>query len=180
MKEESKFAKNHPKLFKFLSEKAPHILGSVEHLPGPLGAVFGAIKNLLPSDPRVAEQDKVELMKLLTEAQIEREKLDLEFYKVEVDDRKDARSREVEITRTTGKRDWILGALSIFGVAAPFCLVIYLMKFGLREMPPEISMLVGGLIGIIVGEYKTVFNYFMGSSRGSRDKTGIMGDSMKK
>jgi hypothetical protein len=41
-------------------------------------------------------------------------------------------------------------------------------------MTPEVALLVGGFVGIIIGEYKTIPAYFFGSSKGSADKTATM------
>jgi Ca2+/H+ antiporter len=82
-----------------------------------------------------------------------------------------ARSREVEITKVTGKRDITLMILAYFGVTAPVAILVYLLAYGMPKMDKEISLMIGTLIGMIVGEYKTIFGYFFGSSAGSKDKS---------
>lgn len=65
---------------------------------------------------------------------------------------------------------WCLIVLSILGVTFPVVIIFYLMNGGLKTMDKETILLIGALIGVIVGEYKTVYNYWLGSSSGSKNK----------
>ena len=47
-----------------------------------------------------------------------------------IQDVQNARQREIEVTRATGKKDMMLMILAITGVTAPVALVLYLMIFG--------------------------------------------------
>jgi Ca2+/H+ antiporter len=67
-------------------------------------------------------------------------------------------------------KDITLLVLSILGIIFPVWIIIYVMNNGMKDMNPETTLMIGTLIGIIVGEYKTVFGYWMGSSTGSKEK----------
>ena len=65
-------------------------------------------------------------------------------------------------------------ALSILGVLFPVALILYLLINGISSTSPELTLMIGTLVGIIVGEYKTVFGYWFGSSQGSKNKQETM------
>lgn len=53
------------KVGKFLHEKAPQILGVAENIPGPIGTVLGAVKNLITKSPDISQLDKEALLALI-------------------------------------------------------------------------------------------------------------------
>ncbi len=81
-----------------------------------------------------------------------------------------ARQREVSIVQATGKHDALHFCLAVFGVLCPVALIFYLMAVGLPKMDQGTAVMVGGFIGVIIGEYKTIFGYAFGSSQSSKDK----------
>ena len=183
-------------LGKMIADKAPLIgtaLGSLV-LPGAGSAVgtlagnlikkyFGTVTDDSEKLAEIVQQDPQAAAKLMLaeyEFKLEFKKLDLEEQKAFLADVQGARQREVEITKVTGKRDALQFCLAIFGVSAPVFLIIYLIKWGMPTMSAEMAFLVGGFIGIIIGEYKTIFGYFFGSSRGSAEKTNLLQDELKK
>jgi len=90
-------------------------------------------------------------------------------------DRASARSREVEITKATGKKDWYPSILGGFVVLA-FTAIIFVLIVS----PPNIDeknknyqnyqSLINILIGSLTAGFSTVLSYYFGSSAGSRDK----------
>lgn len=115
---------------------------------------------------------KLEMAKMDYELEIERE--NTERLKIQLADVQNARQREVGIVRVTGKRDVLQFGLAVLGVLCPLALVILLLVMGLPKMDSAQAALVGGFVGIIIGEYKTVFQYFFGSSQGSAMKSQAM------
>ncbi len=96
-------------------------------------------------------------------------------FKTRLLDVQSARQREVEIVKTMGRRDMLQFWLAWFGWAAPVGMVIYLLVRGLPQgMSPEAAAMIGTFIGIIIGEYKTIYQYFFGSSKSSEIKTEML------
>jgi hypothetical protein len=157
-KEKKKFKDT--KLGKALKEKAPKILDMVDDYFPPAKILTA----LVSSDPTTTPQQKQELLNEIRNYEL----TELQEYLKDV---QSARSREVEITKVTGKRDITLMILAYFGVTAPVAILVYLLAYGMPKMDKEISLMIGTLIGMIVGEYKTIFGYFFGSSAGSKDKS---------
>jgi hypothetical protein len=148
-----------------------------------LASAFGLSDNATPEQiTQAISQDPEAALKLRMadmQYQLELNKQDLEETKTYFEDKDSARSREVEFVKATGRRDTLQAVLAIFGVCASVGLICALIFYGLPAMTPEAAALVGGFIGIIISEYKTVFQYFFGSSRGSDRKTDIMSGNGK-
>lgn len=89
-----------------------------------------------------------------------------------------ARQREVEITKATGRKDMFLFILAGFGIGIPATMVGWMLFVGFPKMDPATAALIGGFAGIIIGEYKTIFNYFFGSSKSSASKDVLLANSM--
>lgn len=142
------------KLGKFLSEKVPGVLDVVDDYFPPakiLSALVG--KNLPP-------EDQIEFEKLLKDHE-------KEMYALEVDDRKSARTREVETTRALGHIDYITYFLCAAGIVVFFFIVWHLVR---ESMPNENRELLYHTIGIIEGIIISIYSYYFGSSAGSRIK----------
>src|SRR5688572_4235970 len=86
------------KLGQFLKEKAPKILDKVaDFLPD--RGIIGIVKNIIDTDPEAKEafakmdpKDQIELQRLYTEYEVE-------MYKIEQEDRANARNREIEYVK---------------------------------------------------------------------------------
>ena len=99
------------------------------------------------------------------------QKLILEEDRMYSQDRADARSRQVESEKVTGKRDVNLYALAWMVVGLFFTLVGLLMFVVL----PEANVgPVNQLFGAMATGFGMVLEYFFGSSKGSADKTTAM------
>jgi hypothetical protein len=99
---------------------------------------------------------------------------DLAELKTRLEDIQSARARQTEHEKITGKADKFLYGLALWCMIAPVALLVFLIYYGMPRMTPEVALLVGGFVGIIIGEYKTIPAYFFGSSKGSADKTATM------
>lgn len=66
-------------------------------------------------------------------------------------------------------RDNIMIILAIIGVIAPLSLLGILIY---KEVEP--TALVAGFIGVVVGSYSMIFQYYFGSSSGSKSKQDMI------
>lgn len=163
---------------KTIAGAAP-LIGTV--LAGPAGGAVGtlvaglfgcennpdAIAAAIHADPEAL----LKLKSLEKSHQVELERLLLEGEKARLADVQSARSREVEITKTTGKRDVNLYVLAWTVVMGFFFLTGLLMKFRLPEGSNDVVFL---LFGGLVAGFSQVLGYFFGSSKSSSDKTTLM------
>jgi len=102
---------------------------------------------------------------------IEIQELVLEEERMYLQERADARARQVETEKATGKRDINLYVLAWMVVGLFFTLVGLLMFVVL----PEANVgPVNQLFGAMATGFGMVLQYFFGSSKGSADKTAAM------
>ena len=102
---------------------------------------------------------------------VEIQKLILEEERMYLQDRQDARSRQVESEKATGHRDVNLYVLAWMVVGLFFTLVGMLMWVTL----PEANVgPVNQLFGAMATGFGMVLQYFFGSSKGSAEKTAAM------
>jgi hypothetical protein len=100
-------------------------------------------------------------------------KMDFEYkcLELEVKDRDSARNREIEIAKAN-KKDYMMKATGIIGLGLLVFVVISIVyKPSLQE-----NKLLIHLLGIIEGVALSIFNYYFGSSKGSKDKTRLLGE----
>ncbi len=95
----------------------------------------------------------------------------LQMDQAEYADRASARSREVDITKATGNRDWYPSALGTFVVLA-FTVIIGLLILAPSKKGEENpnQSLINVLVGALAAGYSSVLGYYFGSSAGSRNK----------
>lgn len=117
--------------------------------------------------------DGIERLKL---AEIELQKFESEkgirFAELDVADVQSARQHDIEMRkqgdRTTKQLAWlIVGAFVALSATVVFA--------ALLGLGPVESTLVGSIIGYLLGEAKQVTAFYFGSSRGSKEKTELMG-----
>jgi hypothetical protein len=137
------------KLGKLLKNKAPKILNVVGDLLPDKG-VLGVVKNLIDNEPELSQEDK----KLLHDQAVE-------FYKLEVEDRDSARSREVEISKVR-KFDFMFTLTGLVGLGT-FIFLVYAIVY--IQIPEHNEKTFYTLIGLVEGITLSLFGYFYGSSR---------------
>jgi len=137
------------KLGKLLKNKAPKILEVVGDLLPDKG-VLGVLGNLIKKDPELTAEDK----KLLHDQAVE-------FYKLEVEDRDSARSREVEIAKVK-KFDFMFTLTGLVGLGT-FIFLVYAIVY--IQIPEHNEKTFYTLIGLVEGITLSLFGYFYGSSR---------------
>lgn len=126
------------KLGNWFRDKAPDLLDVVGHVvPG--GEVLQSLSRLIDSAD-VSEQDKVQAKALL--------------FELESDDRKDARSREVQFVRSMKRRDWMQVVVGAIGLLT-FVVMIAWAMIGIEEREVFFHVLgvSEGILGSIVGYY---------------------------
>lgn len=128
----------------FLLKKLPGVAGAAL-----TGGPLEAIKQLIDDDTNLTPQEKVQLRKEL-----------IELEKIEAEDRKSAREREVEIAKA-GKFDLMYNLTGIIGLSA-FAFIVYAIVY--LEIPKENKEVWIHLIGICEGIVLSIFGYFYGSS----------------
>lgn len=149
----------------WLKEHASGILSTVENfVPQPVKGGLDIIKNIV-SGSGIAPEKIAEFSNLQAE-------FEEEIIQLHNEEMANARSREIEITKTLGKKDNTLKILSVVGVIIPVLLLVYLIW-----TDKQINPLVAGFVGVIIGSYTQVFNYNFGSSSGSAKKQETI-DSM--
>jgi hypothetical protein len=121
----------------------------------------------------------VKLKEIAAKHDTELRQIALENERLYFEDIKNARQREVETTKATGKRDVNLYVLAYIVVGGFFGTLFTLFYFmfqgeGLPELPQSQIMLIGMLFGTLTTGLATVFNYFFGSSKSSTDKTALL------
>ena len=145
------------KLGKWLKSNAPKVLEVVgDALPS--SGVLGIIKNLLKDN--IPPEQRLEFEKMEYE-------FSLEFTKIELNDRQDARSREIEYITATGHSDWmqiIVGSLIMASFVACLITITY------KPIPEGNEHVIVNAIGILEGLVLSVAGYYYGSSLGSRIK----------
>lgn len=63
------------------------------------------------------------------------------------------------------RKEQIMFMLAMWGVFAPVALILYILLSG-----KDVTPLMAGFIGVIVGTYPSIYNYYFGSSSGSKTK----------
>ena len=143
------------KIGKFLKEKAPRILDAAAGLTG-IDALK-VVSDLIEGED-LNPTDKMEYLSL-------KQEYELEVLRLEVDNVKDARDREVGLAQATGKPDyaqWTVGAIGLVLVGS----VIYKGVFGIiidKEVYHHI-------LGLTEGIALSIFGYYFASSLGSKNK----------
>lgn len=133
------------------------------NIGGAIGTVSEALKAKAATDAEAA--------RLLQELEQHRMQWELELERIAAQDRDSARNREVQLAQA-GKRDWTPTILSFVAVLS-FGFALYVVAF--RTIPEANREMFIHILGIIEGGMITlVFQYYFGSSAGSRQKTQLL------
>ena len=112
---------------------------------------------------------------LLNEFNMKMKEFELEMYKVEVEDRGSARDREVEVLKAGG--DDIM--MKVTGGVGLLSFILIVVSILFMDLPEANMKLIYHLVGMVEGVSLTIFAYYYGTSKSSKDKTGII-DKLKK
>jgi len=154
---------------KKVATQLPSIAGDIIDVatsPNPIGATLGIIKDKIQG---VADSpsgiDSTKANSLLIEFEKNRMDFEAEMFELEVRDRESARNREISIANL-GKIDWMMYLVGLVGLGA-FVYMIYavvnIAGFSNNKMGIH-------LLGMVEGVAISIFSYYYGSSKGSKDK----------
>lgn len=139
------------------------------------GNYLGAVADVMGE---LSSSSNPQAKTLLNELTIQMKQIDLEFARVELEETKaylgdvqNARAREVEYVKM-GKTDWmqiIVGILGLIMLGFNLYAIVFL------DIPEENETLFTHFMGIIEGVALSIFGYYFGSSKGSKDKTNLIG-----
>jgi hypothetical protein len=139
-----------------------------------MGNPMGAVQDLVG---KLTKIDTPEAKALLSELDVKMAEIELEFSKVELEETKayladmqNARNREIELAKV-GKVDWMQTAVGLIGMIM-LAFNLYVLVF--IEVPKDNKVLFIHFMGIIEGIAISIFSYYYGSSKGSKDKTDLM------
>ena len=158
--------------------KGAPLLGTV--IAGPAGGVVGGLVASLfganVDDPKEVLQkmtaDPEAAVKLATlEAEQSTKLAELKIQEAQnyLADIQSARSREVEIVKSTGARDWNLYVMAWIVVVGFVALCAFLFLVG-RDIQPNAERIAYMVTGGLIAGFQSVLSYFFGSSKGSSDK----------
>lgn len=97
----------------------------------------------------------------------------LEGLRIDLENVKSAREREVKVTQATGKKEvnlYVLAWLIVFGFFGSL-IVLIVQGVAIENTARDAVMM---LLGALVASYRDVGNYFFGSSKSSTDKTKLL------
>lgn len=148
------------KVGKWLSNKAPGIIDTI-------GDVFPPAKllsNLVGAAPELSNEDKLEFEKLVVDTYLK----ELEYHEQNTKSARGLYVTSKEMTDWVARRimTWNLPMLALLIVANIVC-VKYFDSVALAL----ISNVVGQVMQQLINERTTVANFFLGSSKGSKEKT---------
>lgn len=113
----------------------------------------------------------MEFEKYKLEWELELTRLDIESFKVEIQDRADARAMRNELTRQ-GKHDWLMYATAAFLLAIVGVMVYTGLYKELSDRQYETFCRLEGLL--IGGALMMLFTFLWGTTRGSQRKTDVI------
>jgi hypothetical protein len=182
MSEKKKKPFNETKLGKFLKDKVKPVAGTLLQLGGDITGIDALEKvgSFLQDKAQEDNEEALRYKALLIEFEekkleyeLEFARLDMEQFKLEVQDRESARNREVDFMRANGgKRDWLMGTAVIVA------LVMYVAGFAFLAFGPTVPPEKKDLFNMGVGQVFTfagmVFAYYLGTTRSSRQKDNMI------
>ena len=143
-------------LGKILTGVLPQVIkGASKVLPD--NGVLGIIKNIIDTDPDMSTEEKEAAHDQL-----------LELYRLEVEDRDSARSREARI-KEAGGNDWMMSLTGIVGLSA-FAFLVYTVVT--TNVPESNKVIFIHMIGIVEGVALSIFGYYFGSAVKKENKNG--------
>lgn len=109
----------------------------------------------------------IEFEKYKLEWELELQRLELETFRLEVADKENARSREIQFMQANGgKRDWVMGGLVIFTMSLLACMIAILTFVTIPADNRDVFFTLLG--GTVVAGTQSIYGYFFGSSSGAK------------
>ena len=127
------------------------------------GNIGGAIGDLVSG---LTNSKSPEAKTLLNELEVKRMDFEREMYALEVEDRKSARERQVEIVKAGGT-DHMMTVSGIVALCAFITAILVGLFTELTEAQEKVYL---HILGIVEGVALTIWNFYYGSSAGSKAK----------
>jgi len=148
---------------------------------GALAKSFGLPEDTPPEKilSTISADPEIQLKAMLAEQtfQTKMREFEIEELKEYFKDKQGSRQMDVDKTQATGKRDTFLYILAAWCILAPVGIILFLILKGLGTIAADVMLLIGGFLGIIIGEYRTVTSYFFGTTKASQEKTAMIYNS---
>jgi len=158
------------KFAKFLNKAkdiAPELGGVALNLAtGNIGGAVEKVGEILSSKAKTDSRYK----ELYFEFEINRMQFEKDILSLEVEDRKSAREREVEMAKT-GKTDWLMYVTGITALVAFLTMIAWAMFGQIEGIREKVFF---HILGFVEGTALSIFAYYFGSSKGSSDKTKML------
>ncbi len=163
------------KFIKKIGGAIPALAGDILDIAtsgNPIGATIDKVKGIIMDKMDMGTpEEKEAASELMIELEKNRQDYELEIFELEVEDRASARSREVEMAKS-GRKSYTQNILAFIGVLGFFgCLAV--LFFG-PEMKGNQETILNILIGTLATINISIFAYYFGSSKGSKDKTEML------
>ena len=148
-------------LFGAIKQFAPDIIDKATDIAASIYPPLGIVNTIIDSGiaKLKAKGGSEDAITSLKEARAEYTEEHIEYYKLEVEDRKSARLREVALAKV-GKLDLMMILSGLAGLSC-FCVIVYAVLF--TELPD--NALIHQMIGMVEGIAVSVFSYYFGSSK---------------
>lgn len=136
-----------------------------------LGNEDGSEDDLKAAMNQANPEQLAALKKIDADFKVQMKSLDIDLERISVDDRKSARSMQVET------KDWIPRALAVSVTAGFFAILLYMLVYGLPTSGNEALLL---LLGALQTAWGGIIAFYFGSSSGSQKKDSMIYNSTPK
>jgi len=147
-----------------LKEKAPDVLAEVAGVAGDITGIdlLKRAGDLIKKDYNLTAEDKAELLELRA--------IELEELEIHYKDRESARQREAAFVQYIG-RDWFMYLAGFVGLMVFTGMMYAVVKIDIATTNKEVFI---HSLGIVEGIVLSIFTYYFGSSKGSKDKQQML------
>lgn len=153
-----------------IAEKSAPLIGTVLGSPlagvglSLLASVFGAnpaspedILSKMQADPDAA----LKIRQLELQNQVTLEQIASNNFKIQTDDTANARDREEDVLKITGKFDWVQHACAIIAVVGFFIVIALVFMTSFDKNDHDVLYM---MVGVLGGTFTTIYSYYFGSS----------------
>ena len=163
--EESKFKAFLDRSKDVLVKNGGDVLGiGLKFATGNVTGALSDVSGLLSGDGDTLTKE------LKQEFELRKREFELESFKLSVQDRESARTREVDVIKAGGSDIM----MTVVGSVGLLCLVLFVIAVLFFDIPPNNKTEFNLLLGWVGGVITSIFAYYFGSSKGSKDKHDAM------
>jgi hypothetical protein len=149
------------KVGEVVKDKGADIAGiAISAATGNITGAISDVTNLLKGE------DSEEAKALLNELEAKRMDFEREMYALEVKDRESARNRQIEVLKAGGT-DHMMTVAGIVALGAFITAILVGLFTELTEAQEKVYL---HILGIVEGVALTIWNFYYGSSAGSKEK----------